>query len=90
MGEVSGVTLEVPLEVQYYELTHATFSAGLACVSRGTDAHVCTNQVLTGHASDGTVIYTIFTLVLVWKSKECTVYKIHSYEVCLCVCTLTE
>lgn len=77
-------------EGKYYELTHATLSAGLACVSRGTDAHVCTNQVLTGHASVGTVIYAIFTLILVWKSKERTMYKIYSYEVCLCVCTLTE
>lgn len=45
---------------------HATVSAGLACVSRGTDAHVCTNQVLAGHASAGTVIYAIFTLILVF------------------------
>lgn len=51
-------------------LTHAAISAGLACVSRGTDAHVCTNQVLAGHTSAGTVIYTVFTLILVWRAKE--------------------
>lgn len=51
-------------------LTHTTVSAGLPSVSRGTDAHVCTNQVLAGHASAGTVIYTIFTLILVWKTNS--------------------
>lgn len=50
-------------------LTHAAISTGLACVSRGTDAHVCANQVLAGHASAGTVIYTVFTLILVWGAK---------------------
>lgn len=50
-------------------LTHAAISAGLACVSRGADAHVCTNQVLAGHTSAGTVIDTVFTLILVWGAK---------------------
>lgn len=50
-------------------LTHATLAAGLACVSGGTDAHVCTDQVLAGHTSAGTVIYSVFTLVLVWGPK---------------------
>ena len=54
----------------YDNLTHATVSTGLACVSRGTDAHVCTNEVLAGHAPTGTVIYTIFTLILVWRGKK--------------------
>lgn len=53
-------------------LTHAAISTGLARVSRGTDAHVCTNQVLAGHPSAGTVIYTVFTLILVWGAKRGT------------------
>lgn len=56
--------------ITYDNLTHATASARLACVSRGADAHVCTNQVLAGHASTGTVIYTIFTLILVWRTNS--------------------
>lgn len=52
------------------DLTHAALSAGLARVSRGTDAHVCANEVLAGHASAGTVIYTVFTLILIWKTNS--------------------
>lgn len=54
-----------PTGGQYDILTNATISAGLPYVSRGTDAHVCTNQVLAGHASAGTVIYTVLTLILI-------------------------
>lgn len=50
-------------------ITHAALSIGQPCVSRCTDTHICTNQVLAGHASAITVIYTICTLILVWKTN---------------------
>lgn len=45
---------------------HAALSTGQPCVSRCTDTYICTNQVLAGHASAVTVIYTICTLILVF------------------------
>lgn len=59
-----------PTVGQYDNLTHTTLSTGLPCISGGTDAHVCTDQVLAGHASAGTVVYTIFTLILIWNTNS--------------------
>lgn len=64
-------------------LTHAAVSAGLASVSRGTDAHVRANEVLTGHASAGTIIKTVFTFILVWKTDS--IVRIHKYKSTACV-----
>lgn len=71
-------------------LTHATISTGLACVSGGTDTHVCTDQVLAGHTSAGTVIYTVFTLVLVWGSKSIMSLTITVVKVRTCTCAHEE
>ena len=49
-------------------LTNAALSVGFARVSRGTDAHKCSDEVLAGHAVAGTVVQAVFTLVLVWNT----------------------
>lgn len=54
---------------QKRRLTHAAFSVGFPCVAQRTDTHVCADEVLTSHATTGTVIYAVLTLVLVWNTE---------------------
>lgn len=68
-------------------LTHATVSAGLPCVTRGTDAHIGADQVFAGHASAGAVIYTVLTLILIWKTDTFLRVKTMQELENLCACT---
>lgn len=51
-------------------LTYAAFSVRSSLIPRSTDAEVCANEVLALHLFFSTVVFSLFTLILIWK--ECT------------------
>ena len=58
-------------------LTDAALSVGFPHVSRGTDAHERSDEVLASHAVAGAVVQAVFTLVLVWNTG--TTCEVHAF-----------
>lgn len=65
----------MPSNLYRDSLTHAALSIRSSLVPRATDAHVSAYEVLALHLFFGTVMFSLRTLILIWKEFVITTYK---------------